>query len=111
MARLRSLKPRLQEFKPKQPASLHVVAERRMAGRKLQDRRMAVWSRDPCCAMCGKLCEFPSGFELDHKMPLYLGGPDTEENCQVLCVSWKFIDGRRVKLGCHALKTAADSQA
>ncbi|HBO1489874.1 TPA: HNH endonuclease, partial [Pseudomonas aeruginosa] len=50
-------------------------------------------------AMCGKLCDFPSGFELDHNVPLFKGGEDTEENCQVLCSGPD---------GCHAKKTNAD---
>lgn len=58
-----------------------------------------VWSRDPHCAHCGKLCEFPEGFELDHKVPLFQGGEDTDENCQVLCFGPD---------GCHAKKTAQD---
>ncbi|MFZ3206398.1 MAG: HNH endonuclease [Pseudomonas sp.] len=49
--------------------------------------------------MCGRLCDFPAGFELDHKLPLFQGGEDTEENCQVLCAG---LDG------CHAAKTAAE---
>lgn len=30
--------------------------------------------------------DYPWGFELDHKVPLSQGGPDTEENSQVLCI-------------------------
>ncbi|MCY1366209.1 HNH endonuclease [compost metagenome] len=99
MARLRTLKPRLQEVKGRQLQSLPTTKERRITGRKLQDRRMKVWSRNPHCAHCGRLCDFPAGFELDHKVPLYQGGSDTEDNCQVLCSG---LDG------CHAKKTASD---
>jgi 5-methylcytosine-specific restriction endonuclease McrA len=70
-----------------------------MTGRKLQDRRLKVWAKDPRCAMCGKLTEFPGGFELDHRIPLFLGGEDIEANCQVLCSGTD---------GCHASKTASD---
>ncbi|WP_235376383.1 HNH endonuclease signature motif containing protein [Pseudomonas nitroreducens] len=59
--------------------------------------------------MCRKLCAFPEGFELDHKVPLYLGGADTDENCQVLCVGFATIEGKRVKTGCHAQKTSEDA--
>jgi len=48
---------------------------------------------------------FPGGFELDHKTPLYLGGADSDENCQLLCVEIG-ADGR--KAGCHIDKTAED---
>lgn len=75
----------------------------RIRGRALQARRLKVWSRDPRCAMCRKLCEFNAesdrGFQLDHKVPLFKGGPDTIENCQVLCVG---------PGGCHEKKTADD---
>lgn len=80
----------------------------RMAGRALQDRRMRMWSRDPCCAKCGQLTDIAKGaamgFELDHKVRLDQGGPDTDENCQVLCVWWQ--DG--LKRGCHAEKTKSE---
>ncbi|WP_444437114.1 HNH endonuclease [Pseudomonas sp. A6] len=99
MARLRTLKPRLQEFKGRELRPLPTAKERRMTGRKLQDRRLRVWSKDPCCANCGKLCDFPAGFELDHKVPLFQGGADTDDNCQVLCAGPD---------GCHAKKTMKD---
>ncbi|MBG4255942.1 HNH endonuclease [Pseudomonas aeruginosa] len=79
--------------------AIHSVSDSRIAGRKLQNRRLRVWSRNPCCAMCGKLCGFPGGFELDHKVPLFKGGEDSEENCQVLCSGPD---------GCHAKKTNTD---
>ncbi|MGQ7956392.1 HNH endonuclease [Pseudomonas sp. SP16.1] len=82
-----------------------------MTGRKLQERRLKVWARNPNCAQCGKLCDFPAGFELDHKVPLHQGGEDTEANCQVLCVRYETINGQLVKVGCHARKTAQDAKA
>lgn len=72
---------------------------KRMSGRALQKRRLSVWTKDPCCAMCRRLTAFPSGFELDHKVPLFKDGEDTEANCQVLCNGVN---------GCHEKKTAAD---
>ena len=75
----------------------------RIRGRALQARRLKVWTKDPRCAKCKKLVEFNDkpgrGFQLDHKVPLFKGGPDTEENCQVLCVGPE---------GCHDRKTASD---
>lgn len=72
---------------------------KRIRGRKLQARRLAVWARDPRCASCRRLTQYPAGFELDHIQALENGGPDTEDNVQVLCVG---------ENGCHARKTAAD---
>lgn len=57
----------------------------RMTGRKLQERRLKVWTKDPRCNGCGRLTMFPQGFQLDHIVPLYKGGEDHEDNCQVLC--------------------------
>lgn len=74
----------------------------RMAGRALQDRRMRMWSASPCCARCGRLTDWPHGFELDHKVRLADGGPDTDDNCQILCV---YHDDTGAKAGCHAEKT------
>lgn len=76
-----------------------------MTGRKLQERRLRLWSHDPHCVMCGRLTEWPRGFELDHKVPLHQGGEDTEDNCQVLCVHY---DDSGEKAGCHVIKTAQD---
>lgn len=77
----------------------------RMRGRALQARRWRIWLRNPHCAMCGRLTGYPGGFELDHRVPLHAGGPDTDENCQVLCV---YFDEAGQKAGCHARKTLAD---
>ena len=46
--------------------------------------------------MCGKLTNYPDGFQLDHKIPLHKGGPDTDENLQVLHID------------CHDRKTMKD---
>ncbi|AGI26487.1 HNH endonuclease family protein [Pseudomonas sp. ATCC 13867] len=99
MARLQTIKPRLQEATGRQLQSVPSPRERRMTGRKLQERHLRVWSKDPCCAHCGRLCAFPDGFELDHKLPLFQGGADTDDNCQVLCSGPD---------GCHAKKTTSD---
>ncbi|MNE68080.1 HNH endonuclease [compost metagenome] len=54
------------------------------------------------------MVSYPGGFELDHKVPLFQGGADTDENCQILCVRFEVVEGRSVKAGCHAEKTQAD---
>lgn len=81
------------------------LSDQRMAGRALQGRRMRLWSASPCCANCGRLTDWPHGFEVDHKVRLDQGGPDTDANCQILCVHFE-VDGS--KAGCHARKTAAE---
>lgn len=102
--------PRIRAAKSSAINPMPVMADIRITGSKLQARRLRLWVKDPHCAICRKLCDFPGGFELDHKWPLYQGGPDTDDNCQVLCVSFDVVDGRKVKLGCHARKTVEDAK-
>jgi len=83
---------------------VRVVADRRITGRRLQSRRLEMWLSNPHCADCGRWVVFPGGFELDHKVPLGMGGEDVEANCQILCVDSP--DGREV--GCHRRKTGSD---
>ena len=71
-------------------------ADRRITGRKLQARRLRIWSRDPHCVDCGALTSHPDGYELDHVIALVNGGDDTDGNCAVRCVS------------CHERKTRRD---
>lgn len=105
MGRLKTLKPRLATLDTRRIRT-DTIAERRITGRRLQDRRFKMWAANPRCAHCGRLVEYPGGFELDHKVPLHLAGEDTEENCQILCM-WRDTDG--VKHGCHEVKTKVDA--
>lgn len=104
--KLRTLKREVKTLQVAGPRKCETLSDRRMTGRKLQDRRLRLWSKDPRCAHCGRLTDYPSGFELDHRISLFQGGEDTDENCQVLCV-WYQPDGS--KQGCHAAKTAAEA--
>lgn len=97
------LKPKLAIAKPTRKTA--TTREVRMTGRRLQNRRLKVWASNPRCAACGALTAFPHGFELDHIVPLFQGGQDTEANCQVLCVE-RLPDGRKV--GCHVDKSAEE---
>lgn len=110
MAKLKMHKPNQLRMADTQSVKVAVVADRRITGRRLQARRYGVWLRDPTCAMCGRVVPYPSGFELDHVVPLFMGGEDVEENCQVLCVHVEIIDGQRIKKGCHAAKSATEQQ-
>lgn len=79
--------------------SAATASDRRITGRTLQNRRLRIWSKDPHCAKCGRLVAYPHGFELDHVVALVNGGPDTDANCQVLCIGAD---------GCHDAKTRSD---
>lgn len=98
MAKLKTLPPRLSPYNAQriQPVK---VADTRITGWKLQARRKRLWTANPCCAMCGRLTEYPHGFELDHRVALCNGGEDTDDNCQILCCG---------EDGCHRKKTRDD---
>lgn len=101
MARLKTLKPRLATLDTSRRPMAKSASENRMAGRKLQDRRLRLWVQaEGRCACCGRITSYPSGFDLDHRVPLYQGGQDTDENSQVLC------NGPD---GCHQRKTTEDA--
>lgn len=104
--KLGALKSRLPTLRPSLGRA-PTKSDQRMAGRKLQDRRMRLWSANPCCAMCGRLTDWPYGFDVDHRIRLDQGGPDTDENCQILCTH---TDDQGRKAGCHAEKTKREMQ-
>lgn len=108
MARLRTIQPRITTMARQTMAKVPAVADRRITGRRLQQRRKAIWTQNPTCSACGRIVLYPHGFELDHKIPLFMGGEDVEDNCQVLCVFVEVINGNKIKKGCHADKTLKD---
>lgn len=83
--RLRTLKPGIRSLIPPK-ARVGGSAEKRASYSVRTRRRLKIWTRDPHCQACRILVDYPFGFELDHRIPLQHGGPDTEENCQVLCI-------------------------
>lgn len=103
--RLKTLGSRVQTGRTDRVRPIRTT-EQRMTGRPLQRRRERLWLSNPKCVVCGRLTEFPHGFELDHRVPLWQGGDDTDANCQILCV-WYDEDGN--KRGCHADKTAEEA--
>jgi 5-methylcytosine-specific restriction protein A len=58
--------------------------------------RKRVWKRfNECCQMCFRPTD-ERGFDLDHAIPLAIGGEDIEDNLRPLCTP------------CHRLKTKDD---
>lgn len=79
-----------------------IGATERDRGRARQAARLRVWLRDgPHCQSCGKLIDItpdtPDPFELDHVVPLWMGGQDVDSNRQCLCPD------------CHKAKTAREA--
>jgi shikimate kinase len=68
----------------------------RITGRRLQERRLRIWTKNPNCAQCNCLTAFPDGFELDHIVPLIFNGKDIDDNCQILCGA------------CHRIKSVGE---
>lgn len=95
MGRLKTAPSRIQQA-PNRLQYAPSPSEKRMAGRKLQSRRLRIWSKDPHCVDCGALTRYPDGFELDHDLALVNGGQDTDENSMVRCPL------------CHGKKTEHD---
>lgn len=94
MAKLKTLKSKI-------PILTHTikpltVSSYRITGRPLQNRRLNMWKINPRCKLCNHIVSYPDGFELDHVIPLYIGGEDIESNCQILCSE------------CHRNKTKSD---
>ncbi|MFS1539305.1 MAG: HNH endonuclease [Candidatus Phlomobacter fragariae] len=96
--KMKMLKPRIRTLNTTEIKPYH-VSNRRITGSQLQTRRFGIWKDNPYCAVCGNLVDYPSGFELDHIIPLFKGGSDTKENCQILCIGEE---------GCHQRKTKTD---
>lgn len=111
--RIKALPPRIQMASPRKlQQAPRFGATGRARGRARQEARLRIWLRDgPRCACCGELIDITPGtsrpFELDHIVPLWQGGEDTDANRQCLCVSY---DAEGNKRGCHAEKTAREAR-
>ncbi|WP_180040470.1 HNH endonuclease [Acinetobacter sp. YH12218] len=94
MAKLPTLKPRLQTLKTSQPIS-NVTANKRNRGRSWRKLRLEVLLRDKyTCQHCGLVS---ISLEVDHTIPLFLGGTDAMSNLKSLCVD------------CHKVKTSQEN--
>lgn len=92
-ARLQSIKPKVATVDTRKGAP---VAVDRIRGNTLTKIRKRVMLRDEyTCRMCGMLT---SSGEIDHVVPLHLGGSESDENRQYLCVS------------CHLRKSSAEER-
>ena len=78
------------------PPPLWDGKQERLRGRKGVERRRRILRRDQyVCQMCREGFH-EKDLEVDHIVPLELGGPDKDDNLQVLCID------------CHRTKTYAE---
>ena len=93
MGKLAQLKSRIAAVDLRWGAS---VAVDRIRGRKLDRIRRRVLLRDHyTCRRCGRVSV---DLEVDHIVPLFLGGAESDENRQALCRE------------CHAAKSAEEQR-
>jgi 5-methylcytosine-specific restriction protein A len=95
---LTTLKPTVGLLNMQSRSQATAQAVTRIRGRRLQERNARVLARQPLCAHCtGQGIVRPS-VEVDHIIPLHLGGPDHESNLQGLCIA------------CHEAKSKTEGQ-
>lgn len=68
----------------------------RLRGRAAVAQRARRLSTHPLCARCLLSGRLSAAAEVDHIVPLFKGGADTDDNTQSLCTA------------CHRIKTAED---
>ncbi len=69
----------------------------RLRGKRGVQRRLRLLSAQPLCVICQAAGRITPARELDHRVPLWEGGPDTDANLDPLC--------RR----CHRAKSAGEA--
>ncbi|MCW7542003.1 HNH endonuclease [Aquabacterium sp. A7-Y] len=70
---------------------------KRVTGRRLQEMRHQLFTRNPLCAECERQGRVTLATQRDHIVPLCEGGSDEPENIQGLCAP------------CHGEKTLAEA--
>jgi 5-methylcytosine-specific restriction protein A len=94
---------RFKFFRPKRPRKHRPGPEFHVAygGKKYwAATRKRILVRDNWqCQHCGRVCSMPGEAQCDHKKPKAIGGDDSDENLQTLC------------LPCHSKKTRAEQMA
>ena len=94
--KLSTLKPKIAAIDTRRAGNPSTERIRGGAAMKIRDR---ILKRDAYrCQSCGHLFS-PSQLVVDHVVPLHLGGTESDDNRQALC------------LGCHDIKTIAEQQA
>lgn len=99
--RLTNLKPRIATIDTARVRTLEVTpgSTPRQRGRAWMVRRGRWLSEHPLCLHCEQVGRVSAAEEVDHIVPLHLGGADDETNYQSLCSP------------CHKAKTAREAAA
>jgi 5-methylcytosine-specific restriction endonuclease McrA len=93
---MKTLRPRISSVSTLKVKPL-LSGDNRLRGRAAVDRR-ARWLRlNPLCADCLAEGKTRAGDEVDHEVPLWMGGPDSEINFTTRCKDH------------HAAKTAREA--
>lgn len=92
--KLQTLKPGIGRLNTKLAPS---AVAKRITGRPLRRRNREVLSANPLCAECQKQGRVRAATQVDHKVPLHLGGSEDRSNLQGLCDD------------CHDLKSAQEA--
>lgn len=100
MARLKTIKPRLQATSTQRikPIEGRPGATPRTRGRAWIETRARWLRKHPLCLHCQAQGLVSVAEEVDHVIPLWMGGRDDETNFQSLCKA------------CHAVKTAGEAK-
>jgi 5-methylcytosine-specific restriction enzyme A len=82
MSKLSTLKPKVQTLDTRRGST---VATERIRGWELTKKRQRIALRDCyACQVCGRAVSLDGG-EVDHIVPLHMGGADSDENSQWIC--------------------------
>lgn len=93
MAKITTIKPKIETIKTSVGSS---VGTERIRGHELQKTRKRIMLRDNyTCRHCGRVT---TKGQVDHVIPLYAGGSESDENRQYLCCQ------------CHNKKSAGEEK-
>lgn len=83
MSKLSSLKPKVSTVDMRTCST--PIATKRITGEELQKiREETALDAEYICQACGRVTDLRHG-EVDHKIPLHLGGAESQQNRQWLC--------------------------
>lgn len=98
MSRVKCIKSNIKILTQSKGTTLATVATKRITGRRCQQAKRDVMVRDGFrCRVCGRVT---ADGEVDHIIPLHLGGSEANANLQWLC-----------KEPCHSEKSKAEGAA